>query len=163
MTELGSLIQRHGANGLLIDSNLFLLYLIGNTNEQRIPKFDRTQRYTIQEFRLLARLVAQFRRVITTPHILTEVSSLARLDGAELRKMRAKFHEVAQTTSEFYEESRSITGGPLFAKFGLTDAAIEVASRKPMLVLTDDLPLYLTLRHRGVDAINFNHIRTYAW
>jgi hypothetical protein len=163
MSELELLIQKHRAHGLLIDSNLFLLYLVGNTNEQRIPRFDRTQQYTIPEFRLLSHLVGQFRTVITTPHVLTEVSNLARLNGPELRKLRAKFHEVVQKTVEFYDESRFVTADSLFAKFGLTDAAIGTVSRLPMLVLTDDLPLYLTLVKRGVDAINFNHIRTYAW
>jgi hypothetical protein len=163
MTELDRLVEKHRANGLLIDSNLFLLYLVGNTNELRIPKFDRTQRYTIPEFRLLGRLVAQFRKVITTPHVLTEVSNLARLNGAELLKLRAKFNEIVQATSEFYEESRTIMASSLFAKFGLTDAAIGILSQRPMLVLTDDLQLYTTLTNRGVDAINFNHIRTYAW
>jgi uncharacterized protein YaiI (UPF0178 family) len=51
-------------------------------------------------------------------------------------------------------------GSDLFARFGLTDAAIANAAQRPMLVLTDDLPLYQTLVHQGVDAINFNHIRT---
>ncbi|MGD0302413.1 MAG: hypothetical protein ABSE86_35500, partial [Bryobacteraceae bacterium] len=34
-------------------------------------------------------------------------------------------------------------------------------SRHSMLVLTDDLDLYRTLLDRGVDAVNFNHIRSW--
>jgi hypothetical protein len=39
MLDPEGLIQRHRANGLLIDTNLFLLYLVGVTNEDRIAKF----------------------------------------------------------------------------------------------------------------------------
>jgi hypothetical protein len=37
------------------------------------------------------------------------------------------------------------------------------ASGSQMLVLTDDLQLHLALVNRGVDSINFNHLRTFFW
>ena len=163
MTDLAGLIEKHRANGLLIDTNVFVLYLVGKTNESRIARFDRTQSYTAGDFTILDRLVAQFRTIVTTPHVLTEVSNLAKLHGREMERLRSKFREIVQRSQELYEESRGLMTDAAFPRLGLTDAAIAVVSQRKMLVVTDDLDLYVTLEKRGVDAVNFNHIRTYAW
>jgi hypothetical protein len=99
---------------------------------------------------------------VTTPHVLTEVSNLATLKPPELPALRAELEMVAKRTQEVYEESTKVVTDPAFQKFGLTDAAIRRVAERPMLVLTDDLPLYHYLSTAGLDAINFNHIRLYA-
>lgn len=48
----------------------------------------------------------------------------------------------------------------ILTKFGLIDASIYSLSRKSILILTDDFPLYSYLVHNKLPAINFNHIRT---
>jgi hypothetical protein len=40
---------------------------------------------------------------------------------------------------------------------------LPLITRHNHLVLTDDLTLEITLHQRGVDAINFNHIRASNW
>jgi hypothetical protein len=55
-----------------------------------------------------------------------------------------------------------IAADPRFPDLGLTDAAILMAARGKCLVLTADLELHLALQARGIDAINFNHIRFHA-
>jgi hypothetical protein len=71
MLDAVGLIEKHRANGLLIDTNLLVLFLVGKTNKSRILSFKRTQAYTLEDFELLERLVDQFRTLITTPHVLT--------------------------------------------------------------------------------------------
>jgi hypothetical protein len=159
MTEAERLVGKHRRNGLLIDSNLFLLLLVGSTREQRIPRFDRTQKYTVRDFRLLREFVSQFETVVTTPHVLTEVSNLASLKGRELLAVRTRFRQIVDRTEELYEQSRNIMADAAFAKLGLADAAIRVAANRPLLVVTDDLALYHYLSTSGLDAINFNHVR----
>ena len=51
MTELLDLVARNRANGLSIDTNLFLLLLFGATNEQGIAKLSRTAQFTVHDFR----------------------------------------------------------------------------------------------------------------
>jgi hypothetical protein len=161
MTEPARLIQKHRANGLLIDTNLFLLYLVGTTNERRIATFKRTQKYTIEDFHYLTQLVAQFKIVVTTPHVLTEVSNLAKLDEPELRLLRGRFAAIIEKTHEIREASQELVKDGVFMRLGLADAAIARAAREPKLILTDDLDLYLTLQHAGLDAMNFNEIRSW--
>ena len=62
-----------------------------------------------------------------------------------------------------YSSSASLATAPLFKKFGLTDSGIADLVKGKDLVLTDDLSLFGYLQNLGIDAINFNHIRSLAW
>lgn len=157
------LIEKHRANRLLIDTNLLLLHLVGRTNKNRIQAFKRTQQYTADDFDLLESLISQFKTLVTTPHLLTELSNLATLQQPELSILRDIFKETVEQFREYYDESRQIVSDPTFHRLGLADAAISFSCRRSLLVLTDDLELFHALTARGLDAINFNHIRTYFW
>jgi hypothetical protein len=61
MDGVRQLINRHSVSGILVDTNLLLLYLIGRTNRHRISRFKRTQAYTIEDFDLLNRFMAELR------------------------------------------------------------------------------------------------------
>ncbi len=50
MLDAVGLIEKHRANGLLIDTNLLVLFLVGKTNKSRILSFKRTQAYTLEDF-----------------------------------------------------------------------------------------------------------------
>jgi len=163
MNQVELLIEKHRANGLLIDTNILLALLVGRTNRHRVPKCKRTQSYTVAEYDLLERLVSQFKTVITTPHLLTEVSNLDPLDGREKAKFQDLYRQWVASAREFYDESLSLTADLEFDRLGLADIAVSFVARKGMLVLTDDLKLYLTLLARGIDAINFNHMRPWLW
>jgi hypothetical protein len=88
------LIKKHCAKGVLIDANLPVLYLVGSTNKSRIETFKLTQVYTVEDFELLERLIAYLGDIVTTPHILTEVSNLASLHGPELMSFRQRFQSA---------------------------------------------------------------------
>jgi hypothetical protein len=128
-----------------------------------IARFNRTQQYTVAEFRLLSRIVDQFPTVITTPHVLTEVSNLAGLREPELRTLRSILRGLTEKSHEVFEASKLVMADRAFARLGLTDAAILIAAASGCLVLTADLALHVELAARGIGAINFNHIRTFTW
>lgn len=163
MTYVPQLINKHRGSGLLVDTNLLLLYLIGRTNKNRISNFKRTQAYTIEDFDLLDRVMAGFKTLITTPHVLTEVSNLGDLYGQEREVFRSWFVRTVEQSREHYEESRSVVKETCFRRLGLTDAAIAALRSHGFLFLTDDLDLYVTLVNQGADAINFNHLRPLNW
>jgi hypothetical protein len=71
MTDVDGLINKHRGTGLFIDTNLLLMYLVGQTNRDRIPIFKRTRQHTPEDFDLLERLT-QFDTLVTTLHVLTE-------------------------------------------------------------------------------------------
>jgi hypothetical protein len=159
---IGRLIEKHRANGLLIDTNLMILLLVGRTNRRRISQFKRTQTYSIADYELLEQFAEQFQRIVTTPHVLTEVSNLAKLDGHERIRIRELLMDSIDRSQEVSQPSRVVARNKHFSRLGLTDAAISTLGSE-MLVLTDDLDLWLALTNDGLDAINFNHIRALAW
>jgi len=138
VTDVHQLINRHRGGGLLVDTNLLLLYLIGRN-------FKRTQAYTIEDFDLLERFMAEFKALITTPHVLTEVSNLGDLHGPEREAFRSLFVRTVERSIEHYHESRSVVNESCFRRLGLTDAGISALASHGFLFLTDDLDLYLTL------------------
>ena len=91
MQDALGLINQHRSKGVLVDTNLLVLYLIGQVNRKRILSFKRTQTYTLDDFDLLARLIAWFGKLVTTPHILTQASDLADLKGKEFVDVRRLF------------------------------------------------------------------------
>jgi len=128
-------------------------------NKRRIPEFKRTQNFTIGDFDTLSALIGSFGKLVTTPHVLSQVSDLTDLGGKDLATLRSYFGVLVEKVEEYYDTSAALVTDPLFARLGLTDAAIAKVSAKGILVLTADLDLQLALQRRGLDALNFNHVR----
>jgi len=95
------LIEKHRPNGVMIYTNVLILYLVGKTNKRLILNFKRTQAYAVEDFELLDRFVSHFNKLITTPHVLTEVSNLASLYGKELSAFRGAFRFLVEQMKEF--------------------------------------------------------------
>jgi len=163
---LSSLFSRYKSKGILVDTNLLLLYFVGNYDPRRILSFERTRSraFTIEEFILLAHIFAFFDRRVTTPNILTEVSNLSgKLRDDEKSAYFSVFERQTSFLDEEYTPSASICSLKHFKGFGLTDSGIIDLVRDKYLVLSDDAPLVGYLQNVGIDAVNFNHIRFLGW
>jgi hypothetical protein len=163
MLDALGLIEKHRAKGVLVDTNLLVLYLVGTVNRQRILNFKRTGDFDIEDYDLLVRLIDWFGKLIATPHVLSQVSDLTDLTGNELAEVRALFKLLVEQIEERYDGSRSLVGDPAFERFGLTHAAVATVCSRGILVLTTDSRLQLALQKRNVDSLNFNHVRPLAW
>jgi len=155
-----SLICKHRQRGILVDSNLLLLLLVGVFDRNLVKRIKRLNKYSVRDFDLLGRFCEGFTRILTTPHVLTEISNLTQ--NAEDRRMYAFFHFLAKQFGilvEHHRISADIVQHSLFSSFGLTDSALAMESDAGVLVLTDDFALCAALQKRGRDAINFNHLR----
>jgi rRNA-processing protein FCF1 len=160
MTEIQALFAKYRNKGILIDTNIFLLYLVGSVNRERISKFKRTMQFEAEDYDILLQIVSNFTEVITTPNILTEVNSLAnQLGEPERSKCCQLFAILITQVREEYLNSNDVAQQVFFAKFGLTDSGIMQLAKDKYLVLTDDFKLSLFLLARGIDTINFNHLR----
>jgi hypothetical protein len=159
MTDIAGLIRKHASTGVVVDSNLLVLYLVGRVNRRRITRFKRTRAYSEEDFEVLAGFLRSFRKRFATPTVWAEVSNLTDLDWPELAKMRRIMREEMELTIEEYRPSRDLAGYPVFATLGVTDASISDLSERGLLVLTDDLDLHVWLLDHGADSCNFNQIR----
>jgi rRNA-processing protein FCF1 len=158
------LLNRYQSKGVLIDTNLLLVYFVGMFDPERIPRFKRTMAFTIEDFYLLANVFTFFSKVVTTPNILTEVNSLSNQLPDNLKSSYyPEFAKQLVNLEEHYMESVGVAFLPHFNKFGLTDAGIVELVREKYLVLTDDLKLVGYLQNANIDVINFNNIRVLNW
>lgn len=158
--DLGDVIVRYASRGILIDTNILLMFAVGCTDRRQIPKFKRTRQFRPEDFDLLSVFLSRFNRKVTTPSVLTEVSNLAGQLSEPLRtRCFRRLSEEIQLLEEHYDRSASIAENDLFVAIGLTDCAIRLAAEDRYLVLTDDYRLANRLDHLRIDAVNFNYLR----
>jgi len=158
------LINRHRRTGILIDANLLLLLVVGRFDQQRILTFERTSAFMIEDYRLLEVIVRQFSKILTTAHVLTEVSNLStKLEKKLLFSFRDMFRQTIETVDERGCTAKDAAANRYFQRLGLTDAAILALTDRRFLLLTADAELALVASATGGDALNFNHLRPVAW
>ena len=155
------LIAKYYTKGIIIDTNILLLQLVGAVNRERITRFKRTAQFTPEDYDILVGLVKNFQKVVVTPNILTEVNSLTNQLGEPERSQCLNIFSILTTkVEEEYIDSNVVTKHELFTRFGLTDCGIMLLSKNKYLVLTDDLKLHLYLKSLGIDTVNFNNLRS---
>ena len=153
------LMRRYQQKGILIDTNLLLLYFVGSFKRDMVPRLGRTKSFAVEDYDTLVGVMDFFALRVTTPNILTEVSNLLP-DKAEYF---VAFAQCLTIMEEHYLPSHDVMAISGTHKFGLTDAGIAKLAGDRYLVLTEDLPLYGYLANAGIAALNFNHIRTHFW
>lgn len=160
--DTNQLIIKYKNKGVLIDTNLLLLFFIGSINPDFVNTFKRTRKYTKEDYDLIIKLMKYFKFIVTTPNVLTEVNSLS---NSLKDKYKVKFYEIFSNTisklNEFHMQSKEIVDKTEFRKFGLTDSIIYHVSNNKYLLLTDDFRLSQYIQSKNGDVINFNHIREF--
>ena len=164
MTSAGLDLDSAGSAGILVDTNLLVLFAVGTVNRDRIETFKRTRQYTGADYDLLVRVLAKFAPLYTVAHVLAEVSNLTDLPGIERQQSRRVLKETISLLNETEMSSARASEDPLYQHLGLVDAAIgAVARAHNCAVLTDDHDLYVRLVEDNVIAFNFTHVRARVW
>ena len=142
----------------LLDSNILLLYWAIPFDSGLIHTFKRLSSFQDSDFILLSETLKGFHSIRTTTHVLTEVSNLANsLPGNYKVAWSAYFADRIQKIAEDLIPSATLASSPLM-RLGLTDAALAHLATTHV-VLTLDFPLSQSLEARGMNVINFNHLR----
>ncbi len=158
-------IQAYASRGVLIDTNLLLMYLVGLYDRDYVPGFKRTQQYTVEDFDIVHKFVRPFHLLVTTPHVLSELSNLSKA----LKDQRAATYfvtlvEVLKRATEVHIEKDRLLADQRLPRFGFTDLSLLEAARElKCLVLTDDFAACGMLQTEKCAAINFNHLRQMSW
>jgi hypothetical protein len=103
--------------------------------------------------------------LLTTPHILTEVSNLANSLPTHKKVGWFSFYAALLETQqrkpgirERWMPAADLAQMPEFAAFGITDAALARLSSEA-LVVTEDYRLSGALRSQGISVLNFRDLR----
>jgi hypothetical protein len=83
--------------------------------------------------------------------------------GQERTLVRNLFRAIIEEIDDQYDAARVLVRNPTFGRFGLGDASIAAVCERNILVVTADLQLQVALQVRGMDALNFNHVRALQW
>lgn len=153
-------LKRYIRRGVLLDTNVLLLLLFGLTHPGDLDRFKRTQGYSRSDHRLLRDFVKNFRVRVTTPHVLTEVSNLAKnLPERWKPRFHKAFTTYVKSALEESQASKDVVATDVCRRFGLTDGVILSQAVGRYLLLTDDFGLAQYFNHCGGHSLNFNHSR----
>jgi len=163
---ISGLLSRYKSKGILIDTNLLLVYFIGMYDSRRIESYKRikSKAFSIKDLEVISAIFNYFDKIITTPNILTEVSNLSnQLDEDERLIYYLLFAKLVSLFDEEYVPSSRVCSLDHFNRFYLTDSGIIELVKDKYLVLTDDFKLSGKLRSSGIDCIQFRDLITVAW
>lgn len=149
---------------VFLDTNLLVVLLVGAMDVDQVERFKRTRAYSRDDYALLADFVGGFERMLATPNVLTETSNLlGQLSEPMRRRALVALGTLTGVCAEAYYPSTELVRDPYFPVLGLSDTSIIRAGDTDLTVLTDDLQLYLRLSALGIEAVNFNHLRSGSW
>ncbi len=158
--DILEITNKYIPRGIVVDTNLLLLYFIGSFDRSLIKRFKRTKTFCPEDYDWLCGYINRFKVRITTPNIMTEVSSFASQLGNESENFfKTTFTKEMTLLCEHYLPSKDIINNKDFHKFHLTDCGIISVAKKKYLLLTDDFKLSKYFNSIGGAAINFNNIR----
>lgn len=155
-------IRAHKNYGIILDTNVFLLYLIGVYDINFIKDFKRTVKYDIEDFEWLKLVIKPFKSIYVTPQILAEAWNL-------FENIRdPKFSDFLDSTlhiftliDEEYINKNDIVQNSSLRHIGVTDTSIiEVAMNLNLLVITDDFRSVHHYMSRDISVLNINQLKS---
>jgi hypothetical protein len=153
------LLKPHIGKPAILDSNLLLLHWCASFNRELVNSFKRLNSFQIEDIELLDEALTIFSVLRTTPHVLTEVSNLANSLPRWMKDDWSRhFSRQIEIIPEEWTTATTIATGD-FMWLGLTDAAL-AALATSHVILTIDFPLSNSLESRGLNVINFTHLRS---
>lgn len=171
LEEIQRYILSRRPSGVIVDTNILLLLLIGHFDKDFIKNYslfkNNAKNYTKEDFELLKQLVSYFNKLIITPQIIAELSNISITSnrstfGSRLLSYLQAVVDILKDAEEHHQQAECLWGMQLevLSRFGFTDVTIsELSKRTHMPILTDELELYLYLVNNGIPAISFEYIK----
>jgi hypothetical protein len=147
---------------VIIDTNLLLLLIVGSASVSFIEKHKRLiGTYNKDDFSILGAIISEFSEIVSIPHVLAEVSNLARqIDDPARTLIMEKLKVFISTTLEFAIPSLNGVERNEYQSLGLTDSvllhlcALSINGVTPTLI-TVDSALANAAISLGYSAIDF--------
>lgn len=154
-----AMLAKYRGKPAILDSNLLLLRFCAEFDPSLVNTFKRLNSFQVDDVELLADVLKVFSVVRTTPHVLTEVSNLANSLPKWIKEDWSEyFSRRIEILPEEWTPVATIAKGD-FMWLGLTDAALAELAQTHV-ILTIDFPLSNSLESRGLNVINFTHLRS---
>ncbi|MDO9298441.1 hypothetical protein [Bradyrhizobium sp.] len=143
---------------LVLDTNLIILLIVGLADEKSVPTHKRTRAYSVNDFRLLLKIISTYEDMRVIPNALSEASNLLDFEGDGLpAKIFACFSHFVSTTKECYIPSLDALQRNEIRRLGLTDTATLELGKEGFHILSADAGLCIAASRAGYIASNFIH------
>lgn len=151
------------ARGVLFDTNMLLLFIVGNASPELLPRCGRTKALEAEDFQLLVGPMAQVPETATlafTPHVAAETWNL--LENSvpsepDLDRIAEFYASYVTSSKEGRPEARHLVRHSKFRRLGLTDTGVLRLARKKTVVVTADVDLTVALNEAKCPVLNFTH------
>lgn len=145
---------------LIIDTNLLLLTVIGSVDPSLIGKFERTRKYSIDDFDAIASEMPRYSKLVITPGIAVETSNwIGYLKGLDYEAVWSRFCSLISRSIEVAVPSLAACKHSDSPRLRITDCSILIAATKDIVVLTDDGSLHAALCNHGIKALHLEALR----
>lgn len=141
-----------------LDTNVFLLYLVGMVDKGSIAKNKRLAAFDVEAFERLVDLISGFDRIVVTPGCLSEATNLLDYDKASRAEnfmYLAKLLGASDVLDERYIPARQAVNEPSYMWLGITDATYVEIAKRGIPVVTADLQLFSQVVGHAPDSVNF--------
>ncbi len=149
--------HKRNNEGIIIDTNVLLLFFIGRYNQDYIKEFKHTNTYSKEDYSLVEHIIKPFNKIIITPQIIAEISnhSLQGLNNERLHNYISLIVNLLLDASKTEEhnfsfkewENKDIS---ILSKFGFIDMNMyEIAKKRAVPILTDDKKFYEFAKGKG--------------
>ena len=148
------------SRSLLIDTNILVLLIVGETNRLRIGRHKRTRTFAPEDHATLLNVLDSYDELWITSHCYAEASNLLRqTDAAFSYQLSLTLLSLAHRVRESHFPISVIREPVVAARLGVADAGFVHKAKSVTAFLTTDFRLYTEVSRRYGNAINFNHLR----
>lgn len=141
-----------------LDTNVFLLLLVGLANREAIARHKRLAAYDADSYDMLCELLASYDEIVVTPGCLAEMTDLLDSDKDSRQRCYQMLKELILSGEELRERhvpaDKVVVQRP-FMWLGFTDASYVELAAQGIPVITADLKLYLQVAERNEKSVNF--------
>ena len=150
---------------VVVDANLLLLLIVGSADERHISAYKNLSQFNMADFDILVQAISLYSEIVLLPHVMAEVSSLARqIKNPARTRIQSKMAELVETVGEISIPSLDGVRRAEFDMLGLTDSVMLhlcmlTRSGAGFALLTADNDLAIRAEMAGCDVLNFMHLR----
>ena len=147
--------------GYFLDTNLFVLLVVGSESRDLISKHRRLEHYSDEDYDILLEVLRDADQLFVTPNTLTETSNLVSQHREPERSLlMRRLQYFIHVSEEIVVASVDASSNAKFEELGLADAALLETATVDTPLLTVDFGLYLAAIESGEDrAVNFTSYR----
>ena len=158
--DFNSFVPQASKKTGLLDANLLVLHISSRVDLSLLESFKRVKSsFTTQDTVLLDWILAQFKEILTTSYILTEVSNLGNsLSGRQRDLFYSALAAYAVSSRETHVPTAQLGANAETVRFGFADAALCQLCRESV-VITTEYRLSGYLADQGKQVLNFNNLR----